>query len=51
MIEQLEYLRQQGCDEVQGYYLSKSLPAVITSLRLPLTCLQSTPGRQDHWLR
>ncbi|MDP3301933.1 MAG: EAL domain-containing protein [Sulfuricurvum sp.] len=26
-IEQLEYLRGQGCDEVQGYYYSKPLPA------------------------
>jgi diguanylate cyclase (GGDEF)-like protein/PAS domain S-box-containing protein len=26
-LEQLEFLRQHGCDEVQGYYLSKPLPA------------------------
>lgn len=26
-IEQLEYLRGQGCDEIQGYYYSKPLPA------------------------
>ncbi|HEX4951876.1 MAG TPA: EAL domain-containing protein [Thermoanaerobaculia bacterium] len=25
--EQLEYLRQQGCDEVQGYYISRPVPA------------------------
>lgn len=25
--EQLAYLREQGCDEVQGYYFSKPLPA------------------------
>jgi EAL domain-containing protein (putative c-di-GMP-specific phosphodiesterase class I) len=24
-IEQLEYLREQGCDEIQGYYYSKPL--------------------------
>jgi diguanylate cyclase (GGDEF)-like protein/PAS domain S-box-containing protein len=26
-IEQMEYLREQGCDEMQGYYCSKPLPA------------------------
>lgn len=26
-VEQLTYLRAQGCDEVQGYYYSKALPA------------------------
>lgn len=26
-IGQLEYLRDQGCDEIQGYYFSKPLPA------------------------
>ncbi|MGV3741772.1 MAG: EAL domain-containing protein, partial [Burkholderiaceae bacterium] len=26
-VEQLEYLREQGCDEVQGYYYSKPLTA------------------------
>ncbi len=26
-VEQLEYLRRQGCNEVQGYYFSKPLPA------------------------
>jgi len=26
-VEQLTYLRLQGCDEVQGYYYSKALPA------------------------
>jgi diguanylate cyclase (GGDEF)-like protein/PAS domain S-box-containing protein len=25
-IAQLEYLREQGCDEIQGYYFSKPLP-------------------------
>ena len=24
---QLEFLREQGCDEVQGYYFSRPLPA------------------------
>jgi len=26
-LEQLEYLRAQGCDEMQGYYFSRPLPA------------------------
>ena len=26
-IEQLEYLKEKGCDEIQGYYISKPLPA------------------------
>ena len=25
--EQLTYLKEQGCDEVQGFYFSKPLPA------------------------
>jgi EAL domain-containing protein (putative c-di-GMP-specific phosphodiesterase class I) len=25
--EQLDYLRHQGCDEMQGYYFSRPLPA------------------------
>jgi diguanylate cyclase (GGDEF)-like protein/PAS domain S-box-containing protein len=32
-LEQLEFLRQHGCDEVQGYYLSKPLPAVELTAR------------------
>ena len=26
-IGQLEFLREQGCDEIQGYYFSKPVPA------------------------
>ena len=26
-IGQLDFLREQGCDEIQGYYFSKPLPA------------------------
>jgi len=32
--EQLEFLRVHGCDEVQGYFLSKPLPADQLSARL-----------------
>jgi EAL domain-containing protein (putative c-di-GMP-specific phosphodiesterase class I) len=28
-IDQLDYLREQGCDEIQGYYYSKPLPAEL----------------------
>jgi EAL domain-containing protein (putative c-di-GMP-specific phosphodiesterase class I) len=34
-VESLEYLRDLGCDSVQGYYLSPPLP----------------PGELLHWLR
>ncbi|TAN75408.1 MAG: EAL domain-containing protein, partial [Gallionella sp.] len=26
-VEQLDYLRARGCDEMQGYYFSRPLPA------------------------
>jgi diguanylate cyclase (GGDEF)-like protein/PAS domain S-box-containing protein len=39
--EQLEYLRAQGCDEVQGYHFSKALPAV--ELDAWLAARASTP--------
>jgi EAL domain-containing protein (putative c-di-GMP-specific phosphodiesterase class I) len=26
-VEQLDFLRQQECDQMQGYYLSRPLPA------------------------
>ena len=32
--DQLDYLREQGCDEVQGYFYSKPLPAAELELLL-----------------
>jgi len=42
--EQLMYLQAQGCDEVQGFYFSKPLPAdeLGTLLTLPTTDAQRT---------
>jgi EAL domain-containing protein (putative c-di-GMP-specific phosphodiesterase class I) len=33
-LEQLEHLRAQGCDEIQGYYFSRPLPAEAFSQRV-----------------
>ena len=38
-VEQLEFLREQGCDEVQGYYFSKPLPVAQMDALLA-TCLE-----------
>jgi len=27
-LAQLNYLREQGCDEIQGYYYSRPIPAI-----------------------
>jgi EAL domain-containing protein (putative c-di-GMP-specific phosphodiesterase class I) len=38
--EQLDFLRQRGCDEIQGYYFARPLPPVeITELLLKRTSL------------
>lgn len=34
--EQLDYLKAQGCDEVQGYYLSRPLPPEVVTKMLSL---------------
>ena len=39
--EQLEYLRLHGCDEIQGYYVSRPVTAREFEVLL----------RKDHWLQ
>jgi diguanylate cyclase (GGDEF)-like protein/PAS domain S-box-containing protein len=45
--EQLDYLRHQGCDEMQGYYFSRPLPAQefeqLLRQRRALTTLEDEP--------
>ena len=33
--EQYAFLRQHGCDECQGYYFSRPLPAIDVAEQLP----------------
>jgi EAL domain-containing protein (putative c-di-GMP-specific phosphodiesterase class I) len=40
-IEQLIYLEQHGCDEVQGYYYSKPIPAD----ELEVLCKKEAAGK------
>jgi diguanylate cyclase (GGDEF)-like protein/PAS domain S-box-containing protein len=43
-IEQLDFLRQRGCDEIQGYYFSEPLSAAeITNLLKSNTLLKPAP--------
>ena len=39
-VEQLEYLRLQGCDEIQGYYVSRPVAAADMETLL----------KADRWL-
>lgn len=47
--EQLHYLRQHGCDEMQGYYLSRPLPADQFETLLREGC-QLPPALRAHHL-
>ncbi|HLQ26560.1 MAG TPA: EAL domain-containing protein [Acidiferrobacterales bacterium] len=48
--EQLEFLRTHGCDEIQGYYLSRPLPAIELA-RLHQETHGSSAGATDTTLR
>ncbi len=44
-LEQLDYLRRHGCDEMQGYYFSRPLAAAdFEALLRQRTCLPPAPG-------
>ena len=46
---QLEYLRRQHCDQVQGYYFSRPLPlAALDALRAAGTCLEVEVAQADR---
>ncbi len=46
--EQLEFLREQGCDEVQGYYFSKPLPAAQMDALLAARPTTTSSGRKSR---
>ncbi|HEX9172877.1 MAG TPA: EAL domain-containing protein, partial [Telluria sp.] len=46
--EQLDYLRRHGCDEMQGYYFSRPLPAAEFEQMLRAGRTLALPGLPDH---
>jgi len=47
-IEQLAMLQSLGCNEVQGYFISKPVPAPLAAAFLGRTCLFPTTARGMH---
>ena len=43
-IEQLDFLRERGCDAVQGYYLAR--PLTVTAMSQLLVARE--PAREEH---
>ncbi|MBC7512874.1 MAG: EAL domain-containing protein [Herminiimonas sp.] len=49
-LEQVQLLRDLGCDEMQGYYISRPVPAAdITLLRKRRMLLPDTQTTTPHW--
>ena len=45
-VEQLEFLREQGCDEAQGYYFSRPLPVAQLDALLAAFLANASAGNQ-----
>jgi EAL domain-containing protein (putative c-di-GMP-specific phosphodiesterase class I) len=48
-VEQLQFLREHGCDEIQGYYFSKPLPAVEIARFLQTYVPMQTLAKSGQW--